>query len=313
MSALTPDYDSDPGRASSFQLGWQEDVHGPVVKRLINEGVGRVLDVGSGIGRFASALGGRFKWVGIDESPRQLSDCPHRTVIRAHAARLPVADGSFDAVVLLWMLYHLDDPRLALAEARRVLRPGGLVAASASNRTNDPELVPQGYPSTTFDGEEAAQIVAEIFEASHTEVERWDAPLVHLRDRDEVAAYARSHLIPPQTVEEVEPPVTLAKTRLSGLGAASISPGLTDSGCRISVGPRVLADCHRCVAGLHPVPALWGTVDTRPPYDGLRAMIGRRCESTAECTDVGSIACLLWMSSPIGQFRGISVGKGNPA
>jgi SAM-dependent methyltransferase len=211
MSALTPDYDSDPARASSFRLGWQEDVQGRVVERFVGEGVGRVLDVGSGIGRFASALGGRIQWVGIDESPRQLSECPHRPVIRADAAHLPIADVSVDAVVLLWMLYHLDDPRLALAEARRVLRPGGLVAACASNRTNDPELVPEGYPRTTFDGEEAAQIVAEVFGVSHTDAERWDAPLVQLRDRDEIAAYARSHLIPPQSVEEVEAPVTLTK------------------------------------------------------------------------------------------------------
>jgi SAM-dependent methyltransferase len=207
MSALTPDYDSDPGRAGSFQVGWQEDVHGPVV----GEKVGRILDIGSGIGRFASAIGGRMRWLGVDESPRQLATCLHRPVVRADAARLPIADRSFDAVVLLWMLYHLDDPRLALAEARRVLRPGGLVVACASNRTNDPELVPQGYPRTTFDGEEAAQIVAEVFGPTHTEVERWDAPLVSLGNRDEIAAYARSHLISPQVVENVEPPVTLTK------------------------------------------------------------------------------------------------------
>lgn len=132
-------------------------------------------------------------------------------MIRANAAELPLADESFDAVVLLWMLYHLNDPRLALSEAWRVVRPGGLVAACASNRTNDPELVPQGYPRTTFDAEEAAQIVAEVWGASHIEVERWDSPLVQLHDPDEVVAYARSHFIPPHTVDAVESPVTLTK------------------------------------------------------------------------------------------------------
>lgn len=211
MAALSPDYDSDPGRAGSFRLGWQEDVHGPVVARLVDEGVEGVLDVGSGIGRFASAVGGRLRWVGIDRSPRQLSECPHRPVIRADAVHLPVADGSFDAVVLLWMLYHLDEPRRALAEARRVVRPGGLVVACTSNRTNDPELVTGGYPATTFDGEEAADVVAEVFGVRNTEVERWDAPMVELGDRAEVLAYARSHLIPPDTVRDVAPPVTLTK------------------------------------------------------------------------------------------------------
>lgn len=211
VSALCPDYDSDPGRAGSFQLDWQEDVHGPVVERLVSEGVERVLDVGSGIGRFASAVGGRLEWVGLDASPGQLSRCPHRPVVQADAARLPVADRAFDAVVLLWMLYHLDDPRPALAEARRVVRPGGLVAACASDRTNDPELVPEGYPATTFDGEEAADIVADVFGESHVEVERWDAPMVRLSDRDEILAYARSHLIPAEAVQQVRPPLTLTK------------------------------------------------------------------------------------------------------
>lgn len=211
MSSLIPDYDSDPGRSRSFRSSWQEDVHGPVVERLIGEGVGWVLDVGSGIGRFASAVGGRIKWLGVDESPRQLADCPHRPVIRANAAQLPLANQSFDAVVLLWMLYHLDDPRLALSEAWRVVRPGGLVAACASNRTNDPELVPQGYPSTTFDAEEAAQIVAEVCGAAHIEVERWDSALVQLHDRDEVAAYARTHSIPADAVAASEPPLALTK------------------------------------------------------------------------------------------------------
>jgi SAM-dependent methyltransferase len=209
--SLTPDYDSDPGRSRSFRLGWQEDVHGPVVERLILEGVSRVLDVGSGIGRFASAVGGRIQWLDVDESPRQLADCPHRPVIRANAVQLPLADQSVDAVVLLWMLYHLDDPRLALSEAWRVVRPGGLVAACASNRGNDPELVPQGYPRTTFDGEAAAEIVADVFGPSRVEVERWDAPMVQLHDRDEVAAYARSDLIPLQMAEAVGRPFTLTK------------------------------------------------------------------------------------------------------
>ena len=211
MSSLPPDYDSDPGRARSFRLGWQEDVHGPVVERLITERADLVLDVGCGIGRFGAAVHGRIGWVGVDASPGQLADCPHQPVIRADAIRLPLADASFDAVVLLWMLYHLNNPRLALLEARRVVRSGGLVVACAASRTNDPELVPGGYPATTFDAEQAAEIVAEVFGATNVEVERWDQPMVVLRDEDEVAAYARSHLIPPEAVRSAVAPVTLTK------------------------------------------------------------------------------------------------------
>jgi hypothetical protein len=59
--------------------------------------------------------------------------------------------------------------------------------------------------------EEAEAIVSEVFSPAHIEVERWDAPMVVLHDHEEVAAYVRSHLLPPQVVDEVEPPITLTK------------------------------------------------------------------------------------------------------
>jgi len=211
MSALVPDYDSDPERSRSFRTGWQEDVHAPVADRLTAERVEWVLDVGCGIGRFGAALSGRVGWIGLDESPRQLADCPHRPILRGDAVRLPFADHSIGAVTMLWMLYHVDDPRTGLTEARRVLARGGLLAVCTSSRRNDPELVPHGYPRTPFDAEEAPDVVAEVFGGSNIEVERWDAPLVQLSDRGEVAAYARSHLLPPSAAEAVDPPLTLTK------------------------------------------------------------------------------------------------------
>lgn len=50
---------------------------------------------------------------------------------------LPVSEASYDAVLLLGPLYHLTeraDRVRALSEARRVVRPGGLVAAAAISR-----------------------------------------------------------------------------------------------------------------------------------------------------------------------------------
>ncbi len=86
-----------------------------------------------------------------------------------------------------------------------------LLAACAASRVNDPELVPDGYPATTFDAEDAADIVAEVFDGSNVEVQRWDEPLVTLHDDDEVAAYARTHLLPAAVAERVRPPITLTK------------------------------------------------------------------------------------------------------
>ena len=170
-----------------------------------------VLDVGCGIGRFGAAVENRVRWIGLDSSPRQLADCAHRPVVHGDATRLPVANHSVDAVTMLWMLYHLRSPHHALTEARRVLRHDGLLVACTSSRGNDPELVPEGYPPTTFDAEEAADIVAAVFGSPNVEVERWDEPMVHLHDRDEVSAYARSHLLPATVVDGVTTPLTLTK------------------------------------------------------------------------------------------------------
>jgi SAM-dependent methyltransferase len=211
VAALPPDYDSDPARSRSFQLGWQEDVHGPVAERLIARRTRLVVDVGCGIGRFATALDDRIGWIGVDSSPRQLRDCLRRPIVQADATALPLREGSVDAVVLLWMLYHLDDPPAALTEAKRILGPGGVLAACAASRWNDPELVPAGYPPTSFDAENAAELVAGVFGDANVQVERWDAPMVELHDRDEVRAYARSHLVSADVAGRIEPPITLTK------------------------------------------------------------------------------------------------------
>jgi SAM-dependent methyltransferase len=211
MSAIPSDYDSDPGRSGSFTVGWQRDIHAPVADRLVAGGARLVLDVGCGIGRFGDAVQGRMGWLGLDESSRQVANCRHRPVIRADASQLPVADCSVDAVVLLFMLYHLDQPQRAIAEGRRVLRSGGLLAACAASRHDHPELLPEGDAPTTFDAEEAPDIVVSVFGAAHVEVVRWDEPLTVLHDEEELAAYKRSHLLPPTAGRGVDLPVTVTK------------------------------------------------------------------------------------------------------
>lgn len=88
-----------------------------------------VLDIGAGRGALGAALrlgGHRGQIVGIDPSP----GAPD--IHLGHAEALPFAPQSFDAVLFVRVLAHLPDPGAALAEARRVLRPGGRVIVAAN-------------------------------------------------------------------------------------------------------------------------------------------------------------------------------------
>jgi SAM-dependent methyltransferase len=200
------DYDSDPGRFRGMDRNWQlrGDTHEVVAARLARERIAPVIDVGGGQGRLAELLPGT---VVVDSSPAQLADAA-RPKLRADARSLPFGDGVAGAVVMLWMLYHLDDPVVAIDGARRVLRPGGMFAACTASRSNDPELT-AGYPPSPFDAEEAPAIVGSVF--GDVEVQTWDGPLTLLPDRDAVQRYCRSHFLPPEAAGRVTPPVTLTK------------------------------------------------------------------------------------------------------
>jgi SAM-dependent methyltransferase len=203
VTTQRPDYDDDPGRWRSYRT--PVDVHDLLAPELR----GPVLDVGCGEGRLAAALADDVVWVGVDSSPTQLADNPYRPLVRADMRALPFRDGAFSEVTQLWCLYHLDDPAEAIAEARRVLAEGGRYFASTAARDNDPELVPEGYPASTFDAEEAAAIVAGVFGSA--EPERWDGRYYPLSTRDEVRAYCKGNFVAPERAEAVELPLWLTK------------------------------------------------------------------------------------------------------
>lgn len=99
---------------------------------------GRVLEPGCGTGPVARALARRpgiAEAVGIDPSPillakaRELGDgLPNLSFRLGDGRDLPLADAAFDAVVFHTTLCHIPDCERALAEAHRVLRPGGHLA-----------------------------------------------------------------------------------------------------------------------------------------------------------------------------------------
>jgi len=107
-----------------------------VLKDLLPpDSVSDLLDLGTGTGRMLKLFGPQVnRAVGVDLSPEMLN------VARAHLedsqlkncrvrlgdlSRLPMANASYDAVTMHHVLHFLETPAHAIAEASRVLRPGG--------------------------------------------------------------------------------------------------------------------------------------------------------------------------------------------
>jgi ubiquinone/menaquinone biosynthesis C-methylase UbiE len=91
----------------------------------------RALDVGTGAGAFAIALAPLVREVvGIDLVPELLAEGRKRApanveLVEGDATALPFDRASFDLVTTARTLHHVSRPELVLAEANRVLRPGG--------------------------------------------------------------------------------------------------------------------------------------------------------------------------------------------
>lgn len=93
-----------------------------------------VLDVGCGTGALTrEVVKSAGSATGLDLSESMLGVarqvCPTVTFQQGNVAELPFDDSSFDAVVSAFMLMFVPDPKQAVGEMRRVLRPGGRLAA----------------------------------------------------------------------------------------------------------------------------------------------------------------------------------------
>jgi SAM-dependent methyltransferase len=87
----------------------------------------RILDAGCGTGRNLVEFGGLGEAEGVDISPQAVEFCHRRGlpgVRQSVLERLPFEDGRFDLIIATDVIEHLDDPRAALAELRRVAAPG---------------------------------------------------------------------------------------------------------------------------------------------------------------------------------------------
>jgi SAM-dependent methyltransferase len=188
-------------------MWWYRALHTRLLAALANT-TGRVLDLGCGTGGFLGRIAAArpdLARVGLDYAETAVARAAEKTgsdVVRGSANALPFADHRFDAVIAADLLCHeAVDPALALAECRRVLRPGGRLIvnmpafawlASAHDRR-----VHNARRQTA--GELRAMLAAAGF--SRVDAKYWNALLLplmivqrkivarHAESRSDVAAY----------------------------------------------------------------------------------------------------------------------------
>jgi SAM-dependent methyltransferase len=131
---------------------------------------GAVLEVGCGSGmglpylqaHSGMVVGGDYTMALLEEARRHLPDA---NLVRMDAQRLPFRDRSFDAVVMLEMIYYVADQEAALAECRRVLKPGGKLMICLPNRDR-PDFNPSPFSTRYPNLNEIATLLAKAgFEA----------------------------------------------------------------------------------------------------------------------------------------------------
>lgn len=120
-----------PVSAGESEGGYRE--YAAAKARLLRSLRGTVLEIGAGDGRNAGSMPIGVSWVGLEPDRGRVAKLSRlaraRGVgfapVRASADRIPLREGSVDAVLSVVTLCSVPDQGRALAEARRVLRPGG--------------------------------------------------------------------------------------------------------------------------------------------------------------------------------------------
>lgn len=117
-----------------------------LLRRLALSAGMRVVEIGPGGGYYARPLSGAVRsLIAVDVQAamlKRLQRKPRANLLplRADAMQLPLATRSIDAVVAVTALGEIPSPEAAIAEVRRVLRPGGFF--SVSEHWPDPDFIP---------------------------------------------------------------------------------------------------------------------------------------------------------------------------
>lgn len=112
----------------------ESEVERAIDRALSLESLGRLVDVGTGTGRMIELFGPRAEQaIGIDRSSEMLRLARvkleaagiHSSLRQGDMYALPLPDGSADSIIIHQVLHYAHSPATAIAEAARVLAPGG--------------------------------------------------------------------------------------------------------------------------------------------------------------------------------------------
>jgi len=142
LGARWYDADDDPIALLRAEAVLRNPWIASTIERELGTGPRRVLDLGCGAGFLANDLAARgFAVTGVDSAVESLAvaaahDRTRRVTYRpGDATALDFGAGSFDAVCAMDLLEHVEEPARLVAEAARVLVPGGLFFFYTFNRT----------------------------------------------------------------------------------------------------------------------------------------------------------------------------------
>jgi SAM-dependent methyltransferase len=213
------DYDRDPdrfrraSRLTRRHLTGTPSLYAHLAELLAEADSQRILDIGCGEGALRDALPAALKTrlVGLDASATMLAGHPP-PVVQADAAALPVVTGGVDAAVAVNVLDHL-------AEGGRRGLPGPRPRRSPPGRHGQPPRLSGAGPPLAAAAlrlrrrGRANGLVAAVF--ARIEVERWDAPMIRLPDRDAVRDYLAARFVAPEdaaaAAHQVATPLTVTK------------------------------------------------------------------------------------------------------
>ncbi len=179
--SLLPDY-SRQAIAYDSTRGASPSVLSPLRLALDGAPGSRLLDVGGGTGNYARALQAEgWDPTVLDRSEAMLAHARAKGLraLLGDAQRLPFAERSFDALMLVSMLHHVETPAQALAEARRVLVPGGRLAVMVFTREDIADLwcleyFPSSLPWMRETHPPLAELLGELPGATVLDVEYLD-------------------------------------------------------------------------------------------------------------------------------------------